>query len=53
MPYTIGVVQLEEGPRMVTNIIGCKPEDIKVGMKVQVVFEDATETVSLPKFKPV
>jgi uncharacterized OB-fold protein len=53
MPYVVGVAQLDEGPRIVTNFIGCKPEDLKIGMKVQVSFEDATETVSLPKFKPV
>jgi uncharacterized OB-fold protein len=53
VPYTLAVVQLEQGPRMVTNIIGIKPEEVKIGMKVQVAFEDATENYSLPKFKPV
>jgi hypothetical protein len=47
------VVQLEQGPRVVTNIVGCKPEDVKIGMKVQVTFEDVTDAVALPKFKPV
>ena len=53
VPYTVGVIQLNEGVRMVSNVIGCKPEDISIGMKVEVAFEDVTENISLPKFKPV
>jgi uncharacterized protein len=52
IPYTIGVVKLDEGPRMVSNIVGCKPEDIKIGMKVAVIFDDVTADITLPKFKP-
>ena len=33
--------------------VGCKPEEVKIGMKVQVVFEDVTEEITLPKFKPI
>lgn len=52
IPYTVGVVQLDEGVRIVTNIIDCKPEDVKIGMKVEVIFEDVTKEHTLPKFKP-
>jgi uncharacterized protein len=38
---------------MISNVVDCKPEDVKIGMKVEVVFEDATEAFSIPKFKPV
>ena len=37
---------------MLTNIVGCAPEDVKIGMPVQVSFEDVTPEVTLPKFKP-
>jgi uncharacterized OB-fold protein len=52
VPYTVGVIELAEGPRMVSNIVDCSPEDIKIGMPVQVTFDDITENASLPKFKP-
>lgn len=53
VPYVVAVIQLDEGVRMTSNIIGCKPEDVKIGMKVQVTFDDVTPEDSLPKFKPV
>jgi uncharacterized OB-fold protein len=53
IPYTIGVIQLDEGVRMVSNIVGCRPEDIQIGMKVEVVFDDVTDKSTIPKFKPV
>jgi hypothetical protein len=39
--------------RMVSTIIDCKPDDVKIGMRVQVVFDDVTEQFTIPKFKPV
>jgi len=53
IPYVVAIIELDEGPRMESNIIGCKIEDVKIGMPVEVVFEDVTEEVALPKFKPV
>ena len=52
-PYSIAVVQLDEGPRMMTNVVGCAPENVKIGMAVQVVYEDVTPEITLAKFKPV
>lgn len=52
IPYVIAWVDLAEGPRLITNIIGCPVEDVKLGMKVTVQFEKASEKVWLPKFKP-
>ncbi len=51
VPYVVGVVKLAEGPRLVTNIIGVKPEGIYIDMPLQVVFEDVTPEVTLPKFR--
>ncbi len=54
VPYTIAVVELEEGVRMMTNLIGIEPdpEKIKVGMDVVIHYDDVTEAITLPKFKP-
>ena len=53
IPYVIAWVDLDEGPRLITNIIGCSVEDVKLGMKVTVQFEKASEKLWLPKFKPI
>ena len=52
-PYAIAVVQLEEGPRMMTNILGlpATPEALELDMPLQVTFE-ARGNVSLPQFRP-
>ncbi len=53
--FVIGIVELEEGPRVLTNIVGVEPDPARVrcDMPVEVVFEDITEEVTLPKFRPV
>ncbi len=52
-PLVIAVVELEEGPRMMTNIVDCDPESVSVGMSVQVTFEGIDDSeVVLPLFKP-
>lgn len=53
VPYSVVLVELEEGVRMVSNMIDCKPEEIQIGMPVEVVFEDLAEDLTLPKFKRV
>jgi len=52
VPYNVAVVELEEGPLMFTNIVGCANSDIKIGMSVRVVWEDVQPGVTLPKFSP-
>lgn len=52
VPYVVAWVDLDEGPRMITNIVGCPIEDVKLGMQVSVVFEQASKDIWLPKFKP-
>jgi hypothetical protein len=52
LPYVLAYVELEEGVRMLTNIVDCAPDAVRIGMPVEVVFEDATAAVTLPKFKP-
>jgi uncharacterized OB-fold protein len=50
VPYAVVVVRLDEGAKMTSNLVGVKPEDIRIGMRVHVVFEDITDEVTLPKF---
>jgi len=52
-PYIIALVELEEGVRMLSNIVDCNPEDVKIDMPVEVTFEDITKSFTLPKFKPL
>lgn len=51
VPYTIAIIALDEGPRMMSNVT-LPPADVTVGMKVEVVFEDAGDAIALPKFRP-
>jgi uncharacterized OB-fold protein len=52
VPYVTAAVELAEGPRILTNIVGCSPSEVKCDMPVQVVWDDVTDEFSLPKFKP-
>jgi uncharacterized OB-fold protein len=52
VPYAVVVVELEEGARLVSNLVGCPVSEIRIGMPVEVVFEDLTPEVTLPKFRP-
>jgi uncharacterized OB-fold protein len=52
LPYVMAYVQLDEGPKMLTNIIDCAVDQVKIGMPVEVVYEDVTPEVSLAKFRP-
>jgi uncharacterized OB-fold protein len=52
LPYNIAVVELEEGPRLNSNVVGVANDDLQVGMPLRVTFEEAGEGVTLPKFRP-
>jgi uncharacterized OB-fold protein len=52
-PYVPGVVELEEGWYMLTNIVGCRADEVRVGQAVEVTFERVTDDITLPKFRPV
>jgi uncharacterized OB-fold protein len=52
-PLAIAIVELEEGPRMMSNVVGCEPDDVEVGMAVRVCFEPIDDSdVMLPVFTP-
>ena len=52
VPYAVVLVELPEGVRMVSNLVDCRQEDVKIGMPVEVVFDDVTQEITLPKFRP-
>jgi len=45
-------VELDEGLKMLTNLVDCTPEQVKIDMPVEVVYEDVTPEVTLAKFRP-
>ena len=53
LPYAVAVIELDEGPRMYSNVIGIAPDKLVCDMKVEVVYERITDTITLPKFKAV
>jgi uncharacterized protein len=53
MPLLFALVDLDEGVRMFTTLVQCDHAKLKIGDRIDVVFEDATDAVTLPKFKPV
>jgi uncharacterized OB-fold protein len=53
MPFVIAIVKLEDGVQMMTNIVGCEPEQVHCDMPVEVVFEKLNDEITLPKFTPV
>ena len=52
LPYNVAQVELDEGPRLTTSLVGLGEADPVVGMRVEVVFDDVTDTLTLPRFKP-
>ena len=53
IPYNVAIVELYEGPRLLTNIVDCSNDDLSVGMELEVTFDDVTDDITLPRFKPV
>ena len=52
VPYVIAIVELEEGPKLTTNLIDIDPSDVEIGLSVQVTFDDVGDT-TLVQFRPV
>jgi len=53
VPYVVALIKLDEGPTMMSNVVQCDPEALQIGDLVQVLFEDWSEDVSIPQFRPV
>ena len=53
IPYNVALIQLAEGPQIISQVVGCKNEELDCGLEVEVVFDDVTPEITLPKFRLV
>jgi hypothetical protein len=51
VPYCVGWIELEEGPRLVSAVVDATPGQVEIGAAVTVCFDDVTPEVTLPKFR--
>jgi hypothetical protein len=52
IPFVVALVDVEEGPRVMTNIVGCEPDAVRVGLPVRAVFEAVSEEAGIALFTP-
>lgn len=52
VPLLLAVVELAEGPAMFSNLVGCAPPEIRIGMALRVRFEQVAAAIHLPRFEP-
>lgn len=52
IPYVVALVDLDEGPRLMTNIVGCDPDSVGIGMRVQATFEQVSDQAAIALFTP-
>lgn len=56
VPYVSGVIELDgtqgAGARMIANIVDCDPETVRIGDKVKITFEQVSDTMAQPRFRP-
>ena len=50
--YVVALVDLQEGVRMLTNVVGCPPDDVRVGQEVTLTWEPLSDGRQLPQFTP-
>ena len=52
-PYNVAIIQLEEGPRLLSNIVDSPLSDLRVDLPVTIVFDPVSDTISVPRFRPI
>jgi uncharacterized protein len=52
VPYVVALIELDEGPRLVSNVVGVEPDIVAVGQRVQVAFDRLGPNAVLPRFSP-
>jgi uncharacterized protein len=52
VPYTVALIELDEGPVMLSNVVGVDPANVAVGLPVAVAFEAVDDSLSIPVFEP-
>ena len=53
LPYVLAYVELEEGVRLLTNIVGCSPENVRIGLPVEVEYAQLEGDIAVPRFHPL
>lgn len=53
MPYVVALIELPEGPRMISNIVECEHDKLVAGIELEVVWHKASDDITLPKWRPV
>ena len=51
VPYVLAVIELAEGPRLLSNVVDIPAEEVQIGMEVELIFEPISETMQLPLFR--
>lgn len=51
IPYNVALIELAEGPQIISQVVGCRNEELDCGLEVEVVFDDVTPEITLPKFR--
>jgi hypothetical protein len=52
VPYAVTLIALEEGPHLMSSVINCAPDSVRIGMRVKVAFRDFDDGAVLPVFEP-
>lgn len=52
VPYVVVIAELEEGWHMLSNLVDCDPEEVRIGMPIEVVFVRKSDEITLPCFRP-
>lgn len=52
VPYNVAWIELEEGPRLTSNVVDVQPQELRIGLPVEVVFDRVTDEITLPRFRP-
>ena len=53
IPYNVSLIDLDEGVRLYSNVVGIPAADVKCGLRVEVIYEDVTPEITLAKFRPI
>ena len=52
LPYSVALVRLDEGPLLMSNLVGVPNDALRIGQRVRVTFRDVDERISIPVFEP-
>ena len=51
VPFSLAMVELDEGVRLWSNVVGCDPDTVRIGEAVELLYDDVTPEVTLPRFR--